>query len=110
MWPFFNFQKNFEDLAWAVKRNEEGEKMKLIKRLIRNRRTSVKKLVKTLQSSIFNADIWFTESHFACDLLILLAQDKHTRPLVIKALNDAARDSSSYYNVKPTFVLDQIGA
>jgi hypothetical protein len=110
MWPFFNFQKTFDDLARAAKRGEEKEQIKLIKRFIRFRRTSVKKLIKTLGNSLFNADIWVNEPEWAAQILMMPAQHKLTRRLVIKKLEAAANDTKGYYCVRPQYILNQIGS
>jgi protease II len=112
MWPFFNFEKTWQDLAWAVRSNEKEKQLKLIKSMIRNRRTSVKKLVKMLESHLFDADLWIKESDFANDLLVLLSRDSRTRPLVIKTLQKAKNEGGGDldFSVSPDVVLREIGA
>ena len=109
MWPFFNFDKVFIDLAWAVKHNETAEQKKLIDYLIRNRRRSVPKLIETLKSSLFNADVWINEAQFAGDVLTVLSQDKRSQKTVIKALISVLSEPRGDFQVKPDWILKEIG-
>lgn len=104
-WPS---KSNIEKAIVIITKSRDVDN-KVFLKLVRNRRTSVPLLVKTLKSSIFDADHWVDYADSAAQILVLLAQADHkTEQVVIKHLIKAAH-SKEKYRISPDWVLKNIG-